>query len=89
MLNSDNKGLKKAASELVGKVADYTSDNSGIAPPFVVKNTSMGQTDTTAQTVIQDDSFQEVMSHKRSRREDKQMAKEKMQEDKVTKKLSK
>ena len=78
--------MKKASSELVGK-ADYASDNSGIAPPFAIKNGSHGA-DTTAQTVVLDDSFQEVVTPKRSRREDKQMAKEKKQEDKVTKKLS-
>ena len=35
--------MKKASSELVGK-ADYTSDNSGIAPPFAIKNSSHGDT---------------------------------------------
>lgn len=67
MLKSDIKGLKKAASEVVAG-GDYTSDNSGIAPPFAVKNNY--HIDTTAQTVVLDDSFQEV-THKRSRREDK------------------
>ena len=86
MLNSDlNKSLKKASTELDGK-ADYASDNSGIAPPFAVKSSNYG--DTTAQSVILDDSFQEVTDHKRSRRQDKQMAKEKIQEDKVTKKFT-
>ena len=89
MSKNNTKGLKKAASEVVASGDCYTSDNSGLAPPFTVKNNSQqyNMIDTTAQTVTLDDSFQEVTT-KRSRREDKQIAKEKMQEDKVTKKLT-
>ena len=90
--SNETKSLKKSASEVVGNSGveqQYTSDTSGgcIAPPFTIKTSSTGET--SAQTMILDDSFKEVVAPKRSRREDKQMAKEKMQEDKVTKKLSK
>ena len=49
-LDTDLKSLKKSVSEVVGNggaatSAEYNSDHSGgIAPPFAIKNNSIGET---------------------------------------------
>ena len=75
VLHGEHRPISKNKSDLV---ADNTSESS-LAAPFNIKQAKMNQNisegNTTAQTF--DDSFTEVTQRK-SRRENKQMSKEKM-----------
>ena len=81
-----SKQIKHCVSDMAGN-----GHKDLIAPPFPkrghksIASSNGGVTDTTAHTI--DDSFTEV-THRKGRRENKQMAKEQMLEEKVSKQLA-